>query len=690
MRHPTPSRSVAAAELLAVALALLPGGPAHAAKEGEKAEASPKEDKAWAPSNKDAVEAFNKGVAAAHREDHRAAETAFRRSAIKDPECGVCELALAQTLLAQNRLDEAAEVLGPLQAAHPDRTEVHVQVSYTAFAAQRWDDALAAAEVVRRLDPADDTGHSLAHRVHVRHGDVAAAEQVAQEAEAAGLEGAAACLRTEADIGITGQDLDEEAWAVCKAQGPQRLSMDLAASVAHITGRFEEDTIASVDAVREGQQMGHLMRLMADRKYEEALEILEERTRAEPDNSTWRLDMAICLYNLQRHDEALAALERTRRSKDYIQVMSGGGLRGVLTDRGAQARRENTRHAYILHLALLTSQDRVEDARSLMEQVGGGFEHPPTELMGQALVLGGEGQLAEAWERLLEATGGDPAVYLAPFVASHLYDHSSTAPPKAAADLLGGDRAAESTFNQAIQQANAEDFTGCLATLLQPDFVPSHDLTVRARDLRYHCAVWGEDLAGALAVLAEEADWSVFAASTRYKHAHQYVSADDHASALNILESFTEPIEDDLALDASVRAMHVDAHRAVGELDEALAVLLQGPVDAYAATNLLWAFRSAEQFDKVLLVIEQIPTPWPADTDARIRNEKAAALLRLERVDEAIAVVESGPTEGWSRYNAAVSLAKEGLYPEARALLKERCGELPEPGPCETMLEEMP
>lgn len=291
---------------------------------------------------------------------------------------GQAEEMRLRALLALNRWDEALPLVDRRLAARPDDTVLR---RFQALALERLDrraEAVAAFRQLIRSDPEDYRNHIDFAALLARGGDFE--EALVWCGQAINLrpdDPAAYTLRAQALQGLDRLPEALEAVDAALAVAPdqpaaRRLRADLLWALDRLpaaTEAYESELRLTGDA---GVRLNLIVLLRDQDRYAEALAVAEEGLAADPGNRTLAAWRATLLYDADRQDEALPALE---------EVASHGLDPGLLGEFSFRI------PAYLADV--LRQQQRYAEALSLIEQAD-------AMKPGNAWVIGTRGQLRRA------------------------------------------------------------------------------------------------------------------------------------------------------------------------------------------------------------------------------------------------------------------------------------------------------
>ena len=404
------------------------------------------------PTHPDAGTAFNTGVTALDAADPEAAERAFREASALDPSWGRTRLGIALALLRQDRSSDATAVLTPLSVEFPDQTMVWTHLSQARFAARDIDGARAAAAQGLALDPADVLTVSAMVDVHLRTGDLEAADGALDAAAVARPSPDWSCLRTR--VAVERADLDaldgllkacdggdaalvRNAWSAASSARGTRVTVDIGAA-GHMVAQANQ----AILLLRQGLT-------------EEAAALADRLVDAHPRDVRVHIVRGRIAYVAGDIPTAIRHYEQAFAGDDWVEIHDDGVRTGILTATQAQEWEAMATGAAATLAAVYAEQGRAADAATLLIQAKDRFGEQPAFEIARAWIAFAQNQPAEAWDALARGLS-DPQGGVVDSLASELlFQRAAELPEPMAALLAGVDGHSSVLVNAAAGLTNA-------------------------------------------------------------------------------------------------------------------------------------------------------------------------------------------------------------------------------------------
>ncbi len=497
----------------------------------------------WEPEGLEGIELYNATIDALRVADPVGAEEVARELVELQPDCGSCQILLAQSLRLQNRADEGLAVAQPVARQHGEQPRAWTEVSACAFASQDFELAAKAAETAVKLDPTSDTALHALQMVYMRTGAYGKLERAFDKAEKVQDPATVACMRVQLSVAQDDEEGAQAHWATCQTSSDSSWIDWARYQIEPAEGPYSK-----------------LFAAMASGDVATAERLARAQLQESPKDLVARMMLAHALYYQGRWDEAGVELEQVFGGGHWVVVDPTGTLHGVITKETAEAMTALMGNAGVLLVLTHLEAGRLDEARATLDAARDDLGPLPGLKAAEARLSLAQGDMATADRLLQEAISEAPEDYLVRHIVGQVTTtHGKELSPELSAAVAG--LGWQPAYNLAVAQVNGGEPQLCLETLASSS--PEDQGVVLFQGLRYSCAVGTRDLALADAARAEVTDPEPTAV---YNHALLAINDLQHERALELLEgSSPSP-----AILESWTGLQVSALTTLGRLDEAV------------------------------------------------------------------------------------------------------------------------
>jgi tetratricopeptide (TPR) repeat protein len=552
----------------------------------------------WKP-NDEALHAYDRGVEQLEASRLEQAGRSFRQALDRDPDCGACQHALGLTLLRQDDAEEAVELLQELARTHPARAEVMVSLADAAFGSQDFALSIEAASIALVLDATRWDALTSMVRACLRTGELATARRWMDSASGAHPDDRLACL--EADLLVEERSLDAAQAALdkCERSGDDDLIAHARVRLAAATGDYT--ALSSQASSRGDRDLSRLSDAFASHdagEHRRAATLLRQVLAETPANAEAALLLGLSEHALGHSERAEEALARAFEGEAWIEVGRDGSFRGVVTSEGARIFEERLRQGVGLLVMLQVQRGALDEAQASLDRAKEELGPCAETDAGRIALLAARGEIEAASVTASRALADWPDVPLLDDTVRELLLNHAGSRTDALLQAATDAGLAAGGYWRALADRDTGDPVSCLSSL-QPALSTADEAELpTVATLAWACAVEAGELDSAdryrlsLRELGAAADPDV-----SLNHARLLLAHGEHEPALALLDELALEREDRVRY---ARELELTADIGLGRLDDALAVLQTTPVSAELRFELALALLRAERIDEAL------------------------------------------------------------------------------------------